>query len=423
MKLLAQAPRGTKDILPLEMHKWYHLEKITAEQARKFGYKEMRTPTFESTKLFVRSVGDTTDVVQKEMYTFSTKDGVGIEESFTLKPEGTAGFARAVLEQGLLNGPLPLKLYYNTSCFRHEKPQAGRLREFHQFGIELYGTEAPSADAEVIAMAKSVFDDLQIQNLNLEINSIGCPECRATYHQALTAYFTERKENLCDTCLERLERNPMRLLDCKNESCKELAKNAPVILDYICEDCREHFESVQQYLNAMDITFIVNPRIVRGLDYYTRTVFEFISNAIGAQGTVCGGGRYDGLMEMLGGKPTPGIGFAMGMERLLSVMEKENIEFPALPRCDVYIGSMGKEGNIKAAQLTNTMRLAGYWAESDTIGRSVKAQMKYADKIGARYSCIIGESELEKEKAGLKNMENGEVTEIAFADFAQAISK
>ena len=295
-------------MLPKESYRWQFVENIFREEARAFGYKEIRTPVFEHTNLFERGVGSTTDVVQKEMYTFTTKGN----DSITLRPEGTAGAARAVLEHGVFNDPLPIKTYYLVSCYRYEKPQSGRQREFHQFGMECYGSMSPAADAEMITAAKSIFDRLQLKNIRLEINSIGCPSCRAQYHKALKEYFSQYKDDLCDDCKDRLERNPMRLLDCKVPHDHELSKNAPVGLDYLCDECREHFEKVKAYLDANDVAYTVNPKIVRGLDYYTKTVFEFICDDIGAQSTVCGGGRYDGLMEELGGNPMPGLGFGMG---------------------------------------------------------------------------------------------------------------
>ncbi|MBQ7102207.1 MAG: histidine--tRNA ligase, partial [Clostridia bacterium] len=301
MALVTKAIKGTQDLLPNESYKNRYVEQTMLDIASKFGYREIRTPVFEHTELFSRGVGDTTDVVQKEMYTFDDKGG----RSITLRPEGTAGAMRAFLEHGLFNEPLPQKVSYLTSCYRYEKPQAGRLREFHQFGVECLGTAAPAADAELIGLAHEIFSHLGVEGLQLEINSIGCPTCRKKYHEALHSYFESKKADLCETCLDRLGRNPMRILDCKSPVCSEIAKDAPKVLDYICEDCSAHFEVVKKHLDAMNIPYVVNPTIVRGLDYYTRTVFEFVSTQIGAQGTVCGGGRYDGLAEQLGGNSTP----------------------------------------------------------------------------------------------------------------------
>lgn len=416
MALITNAPKGTLDLLPKESYKTQYVESAVREVAENFGFLEMRTPVFEHTELFHRSVGETTDVVQKEMYTFEDKGG----RSVTLRPEGTAGAARAFLENGLFNDPLPQKIYYLTSCYRYEKPQAGRLREFHQFGVESFGAATPAADAEIIALAHTVFNFLGIRNLSLEINSIGCPTCRKEFQNALKTYFEARKEELCDTCRGRLERNPMRILDCKSPVCSEIAAGAPKILDYLCDDCRAHFEAVQKYLTAMHIDFTVNAEIVRGLDYYTRTVFEFVSKEIGAQGTVCGGGRYDGLLEELGGKPMAACGFGLGIERLLLLMEAQKTELPAPPKCDIYLASMGEAANIEAARLALDLREEGLSAQFDTVSRGLKAQMKYADKLGALYTVVLGDTELETRKAQLKNMQNGNLTEISLDDFTDA---
>lgn len=416
MALITNAPKGTLDLLPKESYKTQYVESTVREVAENFGFLEMRTPVFEHTELFHRSVGETTDVVQKEMYTFEDKGG----RSVTLRPEGTAGAARAFLENGLFNDPLPQKIYYLTSCYRYEKPQAGRLREFHQFGVESFGAATPAADAEIIALAHTVFNFLGIRNLSLEINSIGCPTCRKEFQNALKTYFEARKEELCDTCRGRLERNPMRILDCKSPVCSEIAAGAPKILDYLCDDCRVHFEAVQKYLTAMHIDITVNAEIVRGLDYYTRTVFEFVSKEIGAQGTVCGGGRYDGLLEELGGKPMAACGFGLGIERLLLLMEAQKTELPAPPKCDIYLASMGEAANIEAARLALDLREEGLSAQFDTVSRGLKAQMKYADKLGALYTVVLGDTELETRKAQLKNMQNGNLTEISLDDFTDA---
>ena len=408
MALITKKPKGTEDVLPRDSYRWQFLEQIFRDEARAFGYKEIRTPVFEHTELFERGVGDTTDVVQKEMYTFDTKGG----DSITLRPEGTAGAARAFLEHGLFNEPLPVKACYLVSCFRYERPQAGRTREFHQLGMECYGTASPAADAEMITAAQSIFDRLQIRGLRLEINSIGCPQCRAEYHKALTAYFAQYRDDLCDDCKGRLERNPMRLLDCKVPHDHEIAKGAPTVLDYLCDECREHFDGVKAYLDANGVKYTVNPTIVRGLDYYTKTVFEFISDSIGAQGTVCGGGRYDGLIEDLGGNPMPALGFAAGIERLLLTMDAQGIEIPAPAPCDIFIASMGEPAHRKASALTNALRRAGMYAAFDVVGRGLRAQMKYADKLGARFSLVLGDDELANGAAKLKDMSSGEQTDI-----------
>ena len=416
MALITNAIKGTLDLLPKESCKTQYIEAAVREIAENYGFLEMRTPVFEHTELFQRSVGETTDVVQKEMYTFEDKGG----RSITLRPEGTAGAARAFLEHGLFNDALPQKIYYLTSCYRYEKPQAGRLREFHQFGVESFGAGTPAADAEIISLAHAVFRYLGVQNLTLEINSIGCPECRKKFQEALKAYFESYREQLCDTCKSRLERNPMRILDCKSPVCSEIAAGAPKILDYLCDDCRAHFDAVQKYLQAMDIAFTVNPTIVRGLDYYTRTVFEFVSSEIGAQGTVCGGGRYDGLLEELGGKPMPACGFGMGIERLLLLMEAQGVPFPEPKKCDVYLVSMGEEAGLKAAALVEQLREEGLSAQFDTVGRGLKAQMKYADKLGAAYTVVLGDAELESRRVNLKNMRDGTQTELDLDDFVGA---
>lgn len=413
MALITKAIKGTKDVLPSEVYKNQYIEATCLTVAENFGYKEMRTPVFEHTELFQRGVGDTTDVVQKEMYTFDDKGG----RSITLRPEGTAGAARSFLENGLSNEALPQKICYLTSCYRYEKPQAGRLREFHQFGIECFGATSPLADAEMIALAKQIFDELGVKDLHLELNSIGCPTCRAEYHKALKEYFASRVDELCDTCRDRLDRNPMRILDCKSPVCSEIAKDAPVVLDYLCDECKEHFEKTKSYLEAMNIEYIVNPQIVRGLDYYTKTVFEFVADSIGAQGTVCGGGRYDGLIEELGGQHTPSLGFAMGLERLQLVMEAQGCEFPEPSRPDLFIVAMGDKATLKAVEIAKDMRDEGYSVVYDLNGRSLRAQMKYADKINAKYNVVIGDNEVDTKSAVLKDMATGEQSDISLETF------
>ena len=411
MAVNIKRPNGTEDVTPKDIHKWHTVEKIARETAETFGFSEIRVPTFENTDLFLRSVGETTDVVQKEMYTVKAK-----ETEFTLRPEGTAGVIRAMLQNGMLNEALPQRVYYIISCFRHERPQAGRLREFHQFGLEMAGSQSPAADAEVISLAKTLLDRLELKNIELYINSIGCPSCRAEYHKALREFFSARKDELCDTCKERLEKNPMRILDCKSPVCQDIAKNAPVILDYLCEDCSTHFEKLKKYLTKLNIDFKVNPKIVRGLDYYTKTVFEFVTTEIGAQGTVCGGGRYDGLIEQLGGQHTPALGFGMGIERLLIVMDKQNCDYLKPRKCDLYFATMGDEALEEAMEFSSRLREFGYFAEYDIMGRGLKAQMKYANKIGAAFTIVLGENELNEGKAKLKEMESGEESEIRLND-------
>ncbi len=413
MALVTKAVKGTKDILPKEVHKNQYIEATALDIAEKFGYKELRTPVFEHTELFQRGVGDTTDVVQKEMYTFDDKGS----RSITLRPEGTAGAVRSYLENGLCNETLPQKICYVTSCYRYEKPQAGRLREFHQFGVECFGTQSPLADAEIIALAKSIFDTLGINDLSLEINSIGCPACRAEYHKALKDYFSGKKNELCHTCNDRLDRNPMRILDCKSPVCSEIAAKAPVVTNYLCDECREHFEKVKSFLKAQDIEYTVNPKIVRGLDYYTKTVFEFVSNSIGAQGTVCGGGRYDGLVEELGGPHTPSLGFAMGLERLMLLMDAQNCTFPEPAVPDLFITALGEKATLKALEIAKDMRSEGFGTVMDLNQRSIRAQMKYADKLSAKFNIVIGDNEVETGTAKLKNMQSGEETEISLQTF------
>ena len=415
MAEINRAVKGTNDILPSEVYKWQFVEDRMLETARMFGFNEIRVPVFEHTEVFKRSVGDTTDVVQKEMYTFDDKGG----RSITLRPELTAGVIRSLIEKGLVNGPLPLKVCYIGGCYRYEKPQAGRLREFHQFGVECVGAAAPNADAEVIALARQVLDSIGIEKIALEINSIGCPECRKKYSEALKEYFKANIDNLCDTCKDRLERNPMRILDCKSPVCKEIAANAPVVLDYLCDGCAEHFTQVKKHLDAAGIKYTVNPHIVRGLDYYTRTVFEFVSGDIGAQSTVCGGGRYDGLISQMGGQPTASLGFAMGIERLMLVLESQKTELPKQSGCDLFIAQMGEKAALAATALCNDLRDDGFKVQTDICGKGLKAQMKYADKIGASFTMVLGDNELETEKANLKNMENGEITEVSLENLSE----
>lgn len=415
MALLTKAPRGTADTLPSESYQLRYIENALSETAGIYGFKEIRTPVFEHTELFMRGVGDTTDVVQKEMYTFNDNGN----RSISLRPEGTAGTVRAFLEHGLFNEPLPQKYFYLTSCYRYEKPQAGRLREFHQFGVESLGTASPAADAEIISLARNVFDFFELDDISLEINSIGCPECRKNYHAALLNFFKEKSGDLCETCLSRLERNPMRILDCKSPVCSVIAKNAPVVLDFLCEECDEHFKKVQKHLDAMDIEYTINPRIVRGLDYYTKTVFEFISNSIGSQGTVCGGGRYDGLIKELGGNALPACGFGMGMERLIMLIAAQRKSLPEEQRPQLYIAPAAPEYSYEAMRLVSDLRYEGITALTDLGERSLKAQMKYANKKNVMFTLVLGEDEIRDHKAKVKNMDNGEITEISLDSFTE----
>ncbi len=415
MALVTKGIKGTQDTLPGESYKIRFLEATIAEIADNYGFKEIRTPVFEHTELFSRSVGDTTDVVQKEMYTFDDKGG----RSITLRPEGTAGAVRAYLEHGLFNEPAPQKLYYFTSCYRYEKPQAGRLREFHQFGVECFGTENPIQDAELIALAHELFDFLGVRDLELRLNSIGCPKCRPLYQNALHDYFAAHMDTLSETSKERLERNPMRILDSKDPDDAALVPDAPVVLDYLCDECREHFEKVKAFLSAMDIPFTVDAGIVRGLDYYTKTVFEFVSDQIGAQGTVLGGGRYDGLCEELGGKNIPALGFAMGMERLRLLMDAQGIDIPPEEPVTLYLAPAGDAAALKAATIAQALRMEGCSCLFDTVGRSIKAQMKYANKIGAAFVAVIGDNELESKEVQLKFMKTGETTAVSLDTFVE----
>lgn len=409
MDLLTKAVRGTQDVLPAESHKWRFLEDIMMSEAKMYGFREIRTPVFEHTELFDRGVGDDTDIVQKEMYTFEDKGG----RSLTLKPEGTVAAVRSMLEHGLFNEALPVKMAYITPCYRYEKPQSGRYREFHQFGVEMFGAPSAAADAEIICLATTLFERLGVSNLSLEINSIGCPTCRKNYQSALKQYFSDRKDSLCPTCLERLERNPMRIVDCKSTACQEVAKGAPNITDFLCDDCSTHFAEVQTYLESAGIEFVLNPKIVRGLDYYTRTVFEFVASDAADRGLVCGGGgRYDGLVEEVGGPPMPAVGFGIGLERLLLLMESQGIEFPSPTRCDLFIAAADKGAYARAFELAKVLREASFYAEFDVVGRSLKAQLKYADKLGAKFSLVLGEAELSAAKAEVKNMATGEKFEV-----------
>jgi len=406
--MLTKAPRGTKDVLPSESKKWQYVENLMRNLCDLYGFKEIRTPVFEHTELVLRGVGETTDIVQKEMYTFEDRGG----RSITLKPEGTAPAVRAFIEHNLVNEVLPGKLYYITPVFRYERPQAGRLREHHQFGIELFGSKDPSADAEVISLAMELFNRLGIKNLEININSIGCPKCRKNYNEVLKDYLKNNYDNLCSTCRDRFERNPLRILDCKTDGCKKIVKDAPVIIDYICEECREHFEGLKKHLDVLGYKYNVNPMIVRGLDYYTKTVFEIVSKDIGSQGTVCGGGRYDGLFEECGGPSIPAVGFGMGIERLLLTLESQGISLPVDDKIDVFIASIGDEAGLKAFELISDLRRNNISADKDRMDRSLKGQMKYADKIKAKYTLVLGDNELNSGKAKLKNMQNGEQIEI-----------
>ena len=400
-------PKGTKDVLPFESYKWHYVENTVKKIASDYCLNEIRTPVFEHTELFLRGVGETTDVVNKEMYTFLDKG----ERSITLKPEGTSGVARSFIENGLFNGAMPLKTYYISPVFRYENPQKGRLREHHQFGVEIYGGSGADVDAEVIKLAHSVLTALGLK-LKLHINSMGCKECRKKYNEALRAYFADKLDKLCATCRERYVKNPLRILDCKSEECKALCVDAPKITDYLCDDCSAHFEKLKKFLEIAGIEYEVDPYIVRGLDYYTKTVFEFVTTALGSQGTVCGGGRYDDLIAQLGGEPTCGVGFGMGIERVLMLMEAQGVEIPKEDPVKIFIATMGEAAYEKAFGVVCALRDKGVKAELEHAGRGIKAQFKYADKIGAEYVATIGENELASGVCRVKKMSDGSQTEV-----------
>lgn len=402
--MIVNAPKGTIDITPKDVYKWHYIEKKLRDISDKYNFKEIRTPNFEHTELFQRGVGDTTDVVSKEMYTFLDKG----DRSITLRPEGTAGAARSFIETGMYAESQPTKLYYIIPCYRYEKPQAGRLREFRQFGVEMYGSSLPSCDAEVISIAKRIFDTLGIKKLTLNINNIGCPECRKEYNKKLLEFLNDKKDSLCDTCKDRLLKNPMRIFDCKSSVCQNIMKDAPTMFDSVCDSCKTHFDKVCEYLDSMKIDYNIDKGIVRGLDYYTKTVFEFISTDIGAQGTVCGGGRYDNLIEEIGGKSMPGMGFAIGLERLLLVMESLDIPFDKEERIKLFVASLDDSADVFSQKLVSDLRENNVKCEKDFMGRTLKAQLKYANKINAEYTVVIGEEEINNNKFNIKNMDSGE---------------
>jgi len=421
MAQIITRPRGTEDVLPSEVKTWLFVENTAREVSRLFGFKEIRFPTFEHTELFLRGVGDTTDIVQKEMYTFLDKKG----RSITLRPEGTASVVRSIIEHSLIQAGLPIKVYYIVSNFRYEKPQKGRLRKHHQFGVECFGPSGPQADVEVIALGDTLLKRLGINSVKLEINSIGCPQCRATFNRALKDYFKDNFNELCDTCKSRYDRNPMRILDCKEDSCGRIAAGAPVVLDYLCPECSDHFEGVRKGLEGLGVEFSVNPRIVRGLDYYTRTVFEFVSTGIGAQGTVLGGGRYDRLVEELGGVPTPGLGFGTGIERLILAMKESGSLPDTVEGPDLFIASVDEGVKAAAANLTLELRGLGIAVEHDLMDRSLKAQMKYASKINAAFTIVMGPDETASGKIRMRDMRKGTEHECTLdaAEIAEFIRK
>lgn len=401
-------PKGTEDITPNQVYKWHFVEALMREISALNGYSEIRTPAFEHTELFQRGVGETTDVVQKEMYTFEDKAG----RSLTLKPEGTSPAVRAFIENGIFNEPQPTKMYYFTPCFRYEKPQSGRLREHHQFGIEAFGSSDPSVDAEVINVAMSLYKRLGVNSLRLKINSIGCPKCRVEYNKKLKDYLSPKLESLCETCKDRYHKNPLRIIDCKEERCQQQINEIPFMLHNLCEECSDHFEKFKEALDLIGLEYTVDPKIVRGLDYYTKTAFEIVTDTIGAQGTVCGGGRYDGLIEEVGGPSTPGVGFGMGIERLLLVLEKAGIEIPTPPSVDLFIIGLGDLGVKESIRWIHKLRDNNIKCDKDYMARSLKAQMKYANKMNAKFVTVIGEDEINNNKIKIKNMENSSEEEI-----------
>ncbi|MBR5425041.1 MAG: histidine--tRNA ligase [Clostridiales bacterium] len=409
--------KGTKDILPEEVYKWQKAESAFAEICGQYGYNEIRIPTFEQTDLFLRSVGDTTDVVQKEMYTFEDKGG----RSITLRPEGTAGVVRSFVENGMSSLPSPVRLFYNITAFRYEKMQKGRYREFHQFGVEAFGAEGPAIDAEIISILVAFFERMGLKKTKLCINSIGCPTCRAEYNKILKDYFRPHLSELCEDCQSRFEKNPLRMIDCKEEKCGAIAAGAPRLIDYLCDDCKTHFEGLKANLEALGINYEIDSGIVRGLDYYTRTVFEFKSENVGSQGTICGGGRYDGLVSEIGGQPTPGIGFAMGAERFLLEMEAQGIEIEKDQKVQLYIANLSSETQIEAQKIAFALRKQGIGCEIDLMGRSFRAQMKYAGKTGIPFLLVLGDDEISSGKAKLKAMADGTEKEIELSGLADAI--
>ncbi len=410
--------KGTKDILPKDSFKWQFVEDAFKKTAFEYGFKEIRTPLIEHTDLFERGIGDTTDVVNKEMYSFEIKG-----RNLSLKPEGTASVVRSFIENKLYADVLPAKYFYITPCYRYENTQMGRQREFHQFGIEVFGSPKMSADAEVISIADRYLKKLGIKDLELRINSIGCPNCRSEYRKALQDFFRPHFDELCDTCKDRFEKNPMRILDCKNPKCKELSKGAPSILDYLCDDCRNDFETLKTDLDALDIQYTVDPGIVRGLDYYTKTAFEFVTTRLGAQGTVCGGGRYDNLVSQLGGPETAAVGFGLGIERLLMLLDEEGIEIEKPETCDLFIASLGENAKLKALKLANEMRDKGFNVIIDLCERGLKGQLKYADRLNARYCAVIGDDELERGVAAMRDMKKSSQEDVAFEDLEKYIKQ
>ena len=417
--MLTTRPRGTNDILPGEVEKWQYLEELARKVCKQYGYHEIRTPIFEHTELFLRGVGETTDIVEKEMYSFLDRG----ERNITLRPEGTAPTVRAFLENKLYAQPQPTKLFYIGPMFRYDRPQAGRYRQFHQFGIEVFGSNHPSVDAEVIGLACDYLERLGLDNLEVHINTVGCPECRKKHKESLIAFFEDKKDQLCETCGGRLEKNPLRILDCKSPLCQELSENAPTTLSSACPECEIHFQQVQEYLTEIGIKYTINPRLVRGLDYYTNTAFEILVQGIGAQSALCGGGRYNGLIEQCGGKPTPGIGFALGMERLLLTLNQQEKSLPESGTPDIFIASIGAEAQKASFKLAIDLRKKGFIVEKDYLDKSLKAQLKTADRFQVKYTLILGEKELAGGKVLLRDMAGSEQIEISISEIEDFLER
>ena len=416
-----QKPRGTQDLLPSVLGNWYYIENTIRRLCKTYGFEEVRTPMFEETGLFLRGIGETTDIVQKEMYSFPTGDKK--DQSYTLRPEGTASAVRAYLENKIYGQESITKWFYIGPMFRHDKPQAGRYRQFHQFGVELLGTQAPSADAECISLVLQLLRDLGLKDLNVEVNSVGCPTSRPAYREKLIAFFEPKKEELCELCQSRLYKNPLRILDCKEEKCQQLAVGVPELSENLCEECQDHFHHVKEYLTAAGEKFSLNPRLVRGLDYYTKTAFEVQYTPLGSQSAVAGGGRYDGLVEELDGPHTPAVGFAMGMERLLLALEKQGLLPEREQEDSVFVVALGEMAQKEAFRITNTLRNAYVKAEMEGSGKSMKSQMKYANKINAKYVIIIGDNELAEGKVILKYMDTSEQEIVSLAEITNRITE
>ncbi|WP_449024809.1 histidine--tRNA ligase [Peptostreptococcus stomatis] len=416
--MLTKAPRGTKDIIPAEAYKWNYLEEKFRDLCRLYGYEEIRTPIFEHTELFKRGVGDTTDIVQKEMYTFKDRG----DRDLTLKPEGTAGVIRAFIENKMYAETQPTKLFYITPCFRYERPQSGRQRQFHQFGVEAIGSDTPSLDAEVISLAMQFLGEAGLKDLTVSINSVGCPVCREEYNRLLRDYLAAKADVLCDLCNDRRDKNPMRVIDCKNETCQANIVDIPLMADHLCDNCKDHFNQLKAYLDEMDIKYVVDKKIVRGLDYYKRTAFEIISNDLGAQSTVCGGGRYDGLVEQIGGPSGySGIGFGLGAERLLLTLEANGVEIGNPNHTDIFVVTIGDKAKLKSFSILKDLRENHISADKDHLDRSLKAQFKYSNKINAKYTIVIGDDELDKDEATLKNMETGDQKLIKISELVNEL--